>query len=144
MIGPQTLCAKMPLHVREIWRRIFSFGQKSVRATRWYPPTPGRSLTHKKERKNLKDWKPFKDKYNSNRFPSKILKYWKLNEHYYKHQVRRLRHFSQVREKERKKKRLLRDIFVWCFSCGLNILLYLKEKRNCFLNLIIICLVIAH
>ena len=67
--------------------------------------------------------------------------------------VRRLRHFYQVREKERKKKEkeetgLLRDIFGLMFSCWLNIagILKRKEKRkkNCFLNLIIICLIITH
>ena len=54
------------------------FGQKSARATHWYLPTSGRSLTHKKERKKSEHWKPVKDKYNFNRFPSTIPKYWKV------------------------------------------------------------------
>ena len=49
--------------------------------------------------------------------------------------VRRLRHFSQVREKERKKgerrkKRLLRDISVWCFPAGLTFCYIIKRKEK--------------
>ena len=41
--------------IREIWRRIFSFGQKSARETRWSPPTPGTSLTRKKKRERERE-----------------------------------------------------------------------------------------
>ena len=44
----------------------------------WGQPAPGRSLTRKKERKKSEHWKPVKNKYNWNCFPSTILKYWKV------------------------------------------------------------------
>ena len=58
-----------------------------------------------------------------------------LNEHWYKHQSGDLDTFTQVREKERKKKekeekRLLRDIFVWCFPVGLRFCYILKRKEK--------------
>ena len=69
------------------------------------------------------------------------------------HQSGDLDSFTQVREKERKKKEkeekgLLRDISVGCFPVGLTFryILKRKEKRkeNCFLSFIIICLVVAY
>ena len=70
---------KRPSPFREIWRRNFSLDTasvsvKSLRST----SSGGRSLTRKKERKKSEVWKPVKDKYNSNHFPSTILKYWKV------------------------------------------------------------------
>ena len=50
--------------------------------------------------------------------------------------LRQLRHFSQVREKERKEKRrkkkkgLLRDISVWCFPVGLTFCYIVKGKEK--------------
>ena len=97
---------------------------------RWGQPVPGKTLTRKKERKKSENWEPIKDKYNSNRFHSTILRYWEitriqkkkkkkkretvkvlfhqslnlLNEHCYSLQSSDLDTFTQVREKERKKK----------------------------------------
>ena len=132
-----------------------SFGQKSARETRWSLPTLGRLLTCKKERKKSEHWKPVKDKYNLNRFPSTIPKYWKViciqkRKRNWKDSVssivkvgiklflyalvQRLRHFSQVREKERKKKekekRTVERHFCLMRSCWLNILLYCKKERE--------------
>ena len=140
----------MPLPVREILRIIFSFGQTSVRATRWYLPTPGRSHIRKKERKKPEHWKPVKDKYNLNYFPSPILIYWEKKRDckdsispiikfmewtLLQASVRRLRHFSQVREKERKKKEKeekndCERHFCLMFSCWLNIFLYCKKEKR--------------
>ena len=61
---------------REIWRRILVWIKPASEADCWGQPAPGKTLTHKKKRKKSEDWEPVKDKYNSNRFPSTILKYW--------------------------------------------------------------------
>ena len=146
MIGPQTLGTKMPFSVREIWKRIFSFGQKSARETCWSQPTLGRSLTHKKREKEIWTLKFIKDKYNLNCFPSTIPK------HYYNYQSGDWDTFTWAREKEREKKEKEEkecwETFMFDTSCWLNIASILirkeKRKRNCFLNLIFISLVIAN
>ena len=161
--------------VREIRRRIIVWIQSVSEADHWVQPALGMSLSHKKERKESEQRKSVKDKYNSNCFPSTILKYWKviciqkrkkrdckgsispiikfIEWTLLQASVRRLRHFYSSKrkgkkdKKRKKKKGLLRDIFVWCW---LHILLYFKKKRkkkrkeNCFVNLIIICLVVAY
>ena len=163
---------KRPSPVREIWRRILVWIQPALEPDHWGQPAPGRSLTRKKEKRKSENWEPVKDKYNSNRFPSTILKYWKVI--YIKRKrdskdsispiikfiewtllqasVWRLRHcYSSKRkrkEKKRKKKKDCWETILFDISCWLNIagILKRKEKRrkNSFLNLIIICLVIAH
>ena len=104
MIGPQTLRAKIPLSAWEIWRRIFSLGQKSaLERHAEIQPTSGK-VTRKKSRtefgksqrqrqiaevnqfrgghspvkreKEIWTLKLVKDKYNLNCFPSTIPKYW--------------------------------------------------------------------
>ena len=55
MIGPQILRAKMPLAVREIWRRILSLGQKSaLEGHADFQPTQGK-VTRKKSRTEFLD-----------------------------------------------------------------------------------------
>ena len=115
----------------------------------------GKSLTRKKERKKSEHWKPVKDKYNSNGFPSAILKYWKviciqrkrdckgsispiikfIEWTLLQASVRRLRHFYSSKRKRNKEKRERRKRTVerhscLMFSCWLNILLYFKKKRE--------------
>ena len=67
--------------------------------------------------------------------------------------VRRLRHFysskrKEKKEKDKEEKGLLGDIFVWCFPVGLTFCYIFKKKvkrkNNCFLNIVIICLVVAY
>ena len=65
-------------HVREIWRRILVWIKPALEPDRWGQPAPGKTLTRKKERKKSENWEPVKEKYNLNRFPSTILKYWKV------------------------------------------------------------------
>ena len=76
-----------------------------------------------------------------------------LNEHCYTLQSGSLDTFTQVRENVRKKKRERRKRtverhFCLMFSRWLNIAGILqreeKRKRNCFLNLTIICLIITY
>ena len=57
----------------------FYFGQKpALEQHVEFSRLREKSLTRKKERKKSENWKPVKDEYNSNRFPSTILKYWKV------------------------------------------------------------------
>ena len=66
--------------------------------------------------------------------------------------VRRLRNFYSIKRKGKKKregrKRTVERHFCLMFSCWLNISYILKRKekrkKNCFLNLIVICLVLAY
>ena len=78
MFGQQALRAKKA-PVRDIWRRIFSLDKASVgNQIAEVNTLRERHSPVKKERKTSENWKPVKDKYNSNRFPSTILKYWKV------------------------------------------------------------------
>ena len=167
MIGPPALCAKKAI-TRYRNLKNFSLDKASVRSRSLRSTSSGENHSSVKRKKKSEHWKPVKDKYNSNRFTSTILKYWKviciqrkrnckgsispiiklLNEHSYKHQSGALDTYSskKKRKKEKEEKGLLRDIFVWCFPVGLTFchILKRKEKKNCFLNLIIICSVIAY
>ena len=129
----------------------------SVRTACGIQPTPGRSLTRKKERKRI--WKienppkisttqtvfilqslsigklyVFKKERNCKSSVSLIVKFieWTLIHA----SVRRLRYFYSSqrkgkKEKKRKKKKgLLRDIFVWCFPVSLTFCCIFKKKRE--------------
>ena len=146
---------KRPSRVRGIWRRILVWIKPALEADRWGQPVPGKTLTHKKERKKSKNWEPVKDKYNSNRFPSTILKYWKVIWTQKKRDckgsispiikfiewtllqasVRWLRHFYSSKKKRKKEKRGRRKRtaerhFGLTFSFWLHILSYFKKKRE--------------
>ena len=69
---------KRPSRVREIWRRILFWIKPALEPNRWGQPAPGKTFTCKKERKKSEIWEPVKVKYSSNRFPSSILKFWKV------------------------------------------------------------------
>ena len=79
MIGPQDLRAKKGHHALEKIEARSSFWTKpALEPNRWGQPAPRRTLTRKKERKKSENWKPDKDKYSTNRFPSTIWSIEKL------------------------------------------------------------------
>ena len=155
--------------VKRVEQNFLDRGQPRKALT---PPTPGCSSLVKRE-KEIWTYKPVKDKYNLICFPSALPTYWKvictqkerkklkrfcfmnsklLNELCYMLQSSDLDIFSSKRKKkERKKENEEKDCwetFMFDTSCWLNIagILKGKEKRkgNCFLNLIIICLIVAN
>ena len=167
------MAPKYHFSVREISNKIFSFLDRGQPRKTLTPPTPGCPSPVKRE-KEIWTLKPVKDKYNLICFPSTLPTYWKVictqkerkkvkifcsidsklvNELCYMLQSGDLDIFSSKRKKKERKKKEKEEkdwweTFMFDTSSWLNIAGILKRKekrnRNCFLNLIIICLVVAY
>ena len=139
-------------------KRVFSLWTEVSRKKTLIQPIPRMSLARKKERKEP-DIKPHQTgklyvfKKEREKLKEFCFIFSKLvNELCYMLQSGDLDIFSQVKEKERKKKEKEEkdcwETFMFDTSRWLNIAGILKRKekrkRNCFLNLIIICLVVAY
>ena len=68
MIGPQAIDAKKKYPLEKFVGGSSVWTKPALEPDRWGQPAPGKTLTHKKERKKSENWKPVKDNYNSNRF----------------------------------------------------------------------------